>query len=111
MLAIEKKKDVSVLYALGATDGLIRRIFLAEGALIGITGAALGLALGMGISYIQQQYGVVSMGMQTSIIDAYPVVIKTFDVVFTAGSAVFITLLASYRPAYLAARAKSLSEL
>ncbi len=111
MLAIEKKKDVSVLYALGATDKLIRRIFLSEGALIGLSGGILGMVSGLGLSYLQQKYGVISMGMQTSIVDAYPVVIKPFDVVFTAAAAVVITLLASYRPAFLAARSKSVADL
>lgn len=111
MLAIEKKKDVSILYALGATDGLIKRIFIAEGALIGLTGAFLGLVLGVLLSYIQQQYGVVSMGMQTSITDAYPVVIEPADVLLTAACTVLITFLASYRPAYLASKAQNISEL
>lgn len=111
MLAIEKKKDVSVLYAMGATDELIKRIFLAEGALIGVTGTIFGLVSGLGLSYLQQKFGVISMGMQTSIMDAYPVIIDPIDVGFTAVAAIAITFLASYRPAYLAARSKTVSEL
>jgi len=111
MLAIEKKKDVSVLYCLGATDQLIRKIFLTEGALIGFTGAILGLILGLALSYIQQRFGLVSLGMQTSITDAYPVVIKPWDVALAAMASISITLLASYRPAQLASRSKKISDL
>ena len=73
MLAIDKKKDISILYSLGATDNIIRKIFLAEGALIALTGAFAGLLLGATITWIQQNYGIISMGMQTSILEDYPV--------------------------------------
>ena len=47
MLVLEKKADIGILKAMGASPALIRRIFLLEGALISFTGAAVGLALGL----------------------------------------------------------------
>lgn len=111
MLALEKKKDVAILYALGATNTLIKKIFITEGALIGLFGAFLGIFLGLTLSYVQQKFGIVSLGMQTSITDAYPVVIKPWDVALTAISSVLITFLASYRPAFLATKVIGVSEL
>ncbi len=111
MLAIEKKKDVAILYALGATNRLIKRVFIAEGAIIGLVGGALGLILGLSLSYLQQQFGVVSMGMATSLVDAYPVLIEPLDVALTAALSVIITLLASYRPAYLASKSTAITDL
>ncbi|MEQ8418213.1 MAG: FtsX-like permease family protein [Imperialibacter sp.] len=111
MLALEKKKDVAILYALGATDKLIRRIFVSEGALIGLIGASVGLVLGLTISYLQQQFGVISLGMQSSIVDAYPVLIDPLDVAVTAVLSILVTLLASYRPAYLASKSKFIGDL
>src|SRR5690606_35794425 len=49
MLAIEKKKDIAVLFAIGATDKLIRSIYIKQGAIIAFTGAAVGLFLGFAI--------------------------------------------------------------
>ncbi|NJM94104.1 MAG: ABC transporter permease [Cytophagales bacterium] len=104
MLAIDKKKDIGMLYAMGSTSGLIRRIFLYEGAIIAFSGSLLGLALGYAICWTQLRFGWVRMGMQGAIIDAYPVDMQWSDFYFTAGAVALLTLLSSYRPAYLATR-------
>lgn len=111
MLAIDKKKDISVLYSLGATDKLIRRIFLFEGSIISLGGAIIGLILGGLICVIQQNYGLVSMGMETSILENYPVELQIQDFVYTFISLVVITLLISYRPAIIATRYGMLKHL
>lgn len=103
MLAIEKKKDVSMLYALGATPALILRIFLAEGAIVALSGAVTGVVLGITLCWLQTEYGVVSMGMATSLVDAYPVKLIWQDVFFTGVMIVIITLAVSYVPARRAA--------
>ena len=68
MLAIDKQKDISILAAQGADPALIRKIFLWEGGLVALVGAFVGLALGVTISYIQQEFGLISMGMQTALL-------------------------------------------
>ncbi|MGF1638717.1 MAG: FtsX-like permease family protein [Cyclobacteriaceae bacterium] len=104
MLAIDKKTDISVLYALGASKRLIKRIFLTEGAIISFSGALLGLSLGLIICVVQQQFGIVSMGMETSVLENYPVKMQTADFVYTGLTIIVITMLASYRPASIATR-------
>jgi lipoprotein-releasing system permease protein len=104
MLAIDKKRDIAVLYSMGATTGLVRRIFLYEGAIIAFTGALLGVLLGVVIVLIQDEWGLIGMGMQTSVESAYPVQLMWTDLLFTAISTALITLLASFHPASLAAR-------
>ena len=103
MLAIEKKKDVSMLYALGATPALIRNIFLTEGAIVAFTGALAGLISGTGLCWLQMKYGLVSMGMASSLVDAYPVKLIWGDIFFTGAIIVIITLAVSYIPARRAA--------
>ncbi|TDE18482.1 FtsX-like permease family protein [Dyadobacter psychrotolerans] len=103
MLAIEKKKDVIMLYALGATPSLIRKIFLAEGAIVAFSGALAGLILGTGLCWLQMQYGFVSMGMASSLVDAYPVKLIWGDIFFTGAIIVIITVAVSYIPARRAA--------
>jgi lipoprotein-releasing system permease protein len=102
MLAIDKKKDIEVLYALGANDNIVKRIFLTEGAIIAFSGAIFGLTVGLVVCWLQQTYGFVSMGMQTSVLDAYPVKMQFQDFLYTALSIIVITFLASYRPAQIA---------
>ncbi|WP_221393932.1 FtsX-like permease family protein [Dyadobacter sp. NIV53] len=103
MLAIEKKKDVSMLYALGATPALIRKIFLAEGAIVAFSGASVGLLCGITLCWLQMQYGFISMGMESSLVDAYPVKLIWSDIFFTGTIIVMITLAVSYIPARRAA--------
>lgn len=103
MLAIKKKKDVAVLFSMGASAGLIKRIFLFEGALIAFTGSFIGLLTGTLLCLAQEKFGFVSMGMETAIVDAYPVEMQLTDFLSTAVTIVIITIVASYRPAARAA--------
>lgn len=111
MLAIDKKKDISILYAMGAGNRLIKSIFISEGAIISLGGAALGLVLGGLICWLQQTFGIVSMGMETSVLENYPIEMKLTDFIYTSLSLIFITLLISYRPAVIATRYSSIENL
>lgn len=104
MLVIEKKPDISSLFAMGASKKLVRKIFLTEGAIIAFIGAGSGLILGFTISWLQQTYGIISMGVATSVTQAYPIEIIGTDFVFTAITIIFITFMASIQPAIRASR-------
>jgi len=104
MLAIDKRKDIVILSSMGAKKSLIKSIFLTEGAIISLTGALSGLVLGLIICVLQQQFGIVSMGMQTAVIDAYPVKMEFPDFLYTSLSIITITLISSYRPAIIASK-------
>lgn len=103
MLAIEKQADIKVLYAMGATPSLVKRIFVAEGGIVALLGAVVGLALGFVVCWLQQTYGFFKMGTVSSLVDAYPVKIQATDFVMTGVVIVIITVLASYFPAAKAA--------
>ena len=107
MLAIDKKQDISILYSLGATDNLIKKIFLGEGIIISLSGAIVGLMLGGTICWLQQNFGLVSMGMETSVLENYPVQMELTDFLFTAVSLIIITFIIAYRPAVMATRYNS----
>ncbi len=104
MLAIEKKEDIRMLSALGATAGMIRQIFLSVGGIVALSGAVLGLIFGVGLCWLQQRYGLVSMGTANAIVDVYPVRLIWGDVFLTALIIVLITVGVSYIPARRAAR-------
>ena len=99
MLVIDKKKDISVLLAMGANQKTVRRTFLYVGAIVALVGAAVGLLVGVSLCWLQQRFGLVSMGMATSVVESYPVKMQVSDIVFTCFSIVFITLAVSIRPA------------
>lgn len=104
MLVIEKKADIRTLFALGATTGMVRRIFLLEGAIVALTGATTGLLLGVGLSLLQQRYGLIGVGTTSSIIDAYPVRVEAADLWVSSLIVLLITGLSSWFPAQRAAK-------
>ncbi|MFM9983894.1 MAG: FtsX-like permease family protein [Flavobacteriales bacterium] len=79
MLIIEKKKDIFTLSSMGARYKWIVRIFVFEGIFINFIGAIAGTALGIGVCWMQQEYGLI--GMQGAMVDSYPVLIKWMDVI------------------------------
>jgi lipoprotein-releasing system permease protein len=111
MLAIDKKKDISILSAMGAPASLIKRIFLMEGALISFIGAGIGLLLGATLCYLQDTVGLVGMGMENVIVTYYPVKMNVGDFVLTGSVILLVTLLVSFRPAILASRSYSIDHL
>ena len=82
MLIIEKEDDIETLRAMGATDTLVRRIFVLEGWLISLSGLAVGLIAGIALAQLQQHFGFVKMP-GSFIVTAYPVVVKFTDVLLT----------------------------
>lgn len=104
MIVIQKRRDVGVLRAMGATRADIRRIFLAEGLLIGAIGSGAGLILGLGLSVLQDRFGLVKLSTEDSfLIDAYPVAIQAGDVAIVAAMALLLCVSASVYPAWRAA--------
>jgi len=111
MLAIDKKKDVTILTAMGANPGLIKKIFLSEGILISFIGASIGLILGGGICFLQDQFGLVGMGMENAIVSSYPVKMRWTDFASTAAMITIVTFIVSYYPAHKASRFYSIEYL
>ena len=91
MLIIDKKEDVVTLRNLGANDRQISQIFLFEGRLISAFGAIIGIGLGLLLCWLQQQYGLVSLGSSSGsfVINAYPVSVHYDDVAL-----IFLTVIA-----------------
>lgn len=111
MLALDKKRDITLLSALGADGTLLKRIFLTEGMLIAAIGTFSGLAAGAVIVALQQQFGFVSMGMESAIVDGYPVRMKFTDFAYVFVVMSIVTILVSSRPAAIAARFTSVQHL
>jgi ABC-type lipoprotein release transport system permease subunit len=96
MLIIEKKEDIGTLRSLGAPEPMTRRIFLLEGWLISLLGLAIGLVIGIAFVLLQQKFGLIRMP-GNYIINAYPVILKATDILWTvigvAGVGYLIALL------------------
>ncbi|PSL04499.1 lipoprotein-releasing system permease protein [Cecembia rubra] len=106
MMAIEKKKDNAILFAIGAREKLVKRIYIKQGAIIAFTGAFIGLILGFLLVWAQDTFGLVSLGIASSVIENYPVKMVWTDFLWTSVTVIAITFIASYRPAMIASRVK-----
>lgn len=109
MLVTEKLSDISMLMAMGATNKLVAKIFLSEGAIIAFLGAGSGLILGFLIAWTQETFGFITMGVQSAVMAAYPVKIVGTDFVYTAICIICITFLAAIQPAVRASRQSTLN--
>lgn len=83
MLITEKRRDISTLRAMGASQKLVHLIFVSEGVLLTTTGCIVGLILGLGFCLGQQHFGWIAMP-GTSMLDSYPVDISIGDTLFVA---------------------------
>ncbi len=90
MLIIDKRDDAATLRNLGADERQIFRIFLFEGRMITFIGAVSGIVLGVLLCWLQQRFGLISLGSSGSfIVDAYPVSVHWEDIVL-----IFVTVVA-----------------
>lgn len=111
MLVIDKKKDIAILSAVGASPKLVRNIFLTEGALIAFIGAGIGLVFGGAICWLQDHFGLVGMGMENALVANYPVRLNPLDFVSISVVIITITFIISFYPASVAAKSFTTKEL
>ncbi|MBO7496870.1 MAG: ABC transporter permease [Salinivirgaceae bacterium] len=99
MLIIDKKNDIKTLSHIGLSKKGIRRIFAAEGRMISIGGAVVGLLLGLLVCWLQQTFGFLKLdSMGSFVINNYPVKMIWTDFVLVLATVVGIGLLASWYP-------------
>lgn len=110
MLVLEKRKEISVLKALGVPDGGIVKIFLAEGLQIGVAGGVLGLIAGLSWCLFIEKVGI-KLDPEVYYIPALPVRIEWAQTVMAVLIAVLVTFLASIYPALKAAQVEPVDGL
>jgi lipoprotein-releasing system permease protein len=104
MLVMEKTRDIAIMKAMGATTASIRKIFVMEGFMIGVSGTILGLLGGFGLCGILKKYHFIELPRDVYYISTLPVNLETLDVVMIAFSAILISLAATFYPSRQAAR-------
>lgn len=96
MLIIDKKKDIATLTHLGANKNLIRSIFFLEGILINLTGAIVGLGLGVIICLLQEHVGL--LRLENGIVEYYPVSLNPIELIYILITVLVIGFLTSWYP-------------
>jgi lipoprotein-releasing system permease protein len=119
MSVIDKRKDIAILQTLGLARGDILRLFLTQGALIGLFGIVLGVLMGLLgclwvadlVTWVESLLGVSLLNTEVYPIDYIPVDLRGSDVLKVALSAVVLNLLATVYPALRASRVVPAEEL
>lgn len=104
MMVMEKTKDIAVLMSLGTKRKQIRRVFIAQGVLIGIIGTAIGLVLGYALSWAGGHYHFISLSPEVYSIDYVPFAPRPMDGLITALVSIGISFVATIYPSWSAAR-------
>ena len=104
MMVMEKTKDIAVLVSMGTRKSQIRRLFVAQGVLIGVIGTAIGLILGYALSWAGAQYHLISLAPEVYSIDYVPFAPRLLDGVLVALVALGISFVATMYPSWSASR-------
>ena len=107
MTVIEKRKEIAILQAMGASQRQIARIFLVQGTVIGNTGTAIGLVLGLAIVLFLKHFPVVQLP-DVFFDRSLPVKISPLFIAVVVVTAVIIVLGAAFFPARAAAKSSPL---
>lgn len=103
ILVIEKKRDLHILSSLGFTGNQSRQVFLFHGLLMAATGAIIGLGLGIGVCYLQEQYGFIKLDQEASFMfNSYPLELRMVDVVLVFLTVLMLGLITAIYPAFKA---------
>jgi lipoprotein-releasing system permease protein len=103
-MVIRKTKEIGILTAMGATRKSIIKIFIFTGSLMGIIGTFGGASLGIAVSHLLNKYRIVNLPGDVFFIKNLPVVVSLTDTILVVGSALLISLLATFYPAYKASQ-------
>jgi lipoprotein-releasing system permease protein len=104
MTVVEKKREIAILKALGATRGRIQFLFVLQGMLIGLTGTGVGVVAGVGFCKILERYPIVRLPQDVFYQLTLPIRMEPVDVLSVSVAALLLSLLATLYPAWKAAR-------
>src|SRR6476661_2464721 len=103
MVVTDKTKEIGILRAMGLTSPAVARVFLLQGAVIGIVGTTIGLILGLITSYVVDESGWIRINPAVYFIDHLPVHVELRDVLVVVGASLAIAVLATLYPSRAAA--------
>jgi lipoprotein-releasing system permease protein len=104
MVVADKTKEIGILRAMGMPAASIRRIFLAQGFMIGIVGTGLGLAVGLAAAFALDRGRLIKLDPQVYFIDHLPVARQPLDIAMTVLASLLIAAVATIYPAVQASR-------
>ena len=111
LVVVERRRDIAILNALGATRVGVMLVFIIEGAVIGAIGAVTGVALGFVLCVIGNHYKLVSLPADVYSISNVPLIPKPGEMILAALVAFVLSVLATMYPARAASRLRPVEAL
>ena len=100
MLIIDKQQDIRTLSHLGASNDMIREIFMLEGWMVNTLGALGGVIVGLGTCLLQEHLGLLKLGNGAEyVVSAYPVAVQPGDIAFVCIIVLILGVISSWIPA------------
>lgn len=100
MLIIDKQQDIRTLSHLGASNDMIRKIFMLEGWMVNTLGALGGVIVGLGTCLLQEHLGLLKLGNGAEyVVSAYPVAVQPGDIAFVCIIVLILGVISSWIPA------------
>jgi lipoprotein-releasing system permease protein len=103
MVVTDKTREIGILRAMGLSPRIIRRIFIVQGAVIGVVGTALGTALGLIIATVVDRRQLIALDPSVYFIDHLPVKVEPLDLLAIIVASVIVAVTATLYPARQAA--------
>ena len=104
MVVRDKTREIGILKAMGLPSASVKRIFLAQGLVIGIVGTGIGLVIGLVVGLAIGEWHLIALDPQTYFIDHLPVQMQPLDVVLIVVFGMLVAILATLYPAIQASR-------
>jgi len=104
MVVTDKTREIGILRAMGMPARSIRRIFFAQGVVIGLVGTIAGLAVGLAASVSIDRYKLIALDPSVYFIDHLPVATQLVDVGLIVLASLMIAAVATLYPAWQAAK-------
>ena len=104
LLVMERRRDIAILNAMGATPNGIMKIFVIEGALLGLMGALIGVVIGVLVCFAGNRYQLITLPADVYSISHVPLHLNIYSLVFAAVVAFALSILATVYPARAASR-------
>ncbi|WP_245809350.1 lipoprotein-releasing ABC transporter permease subunit [Desulfamplus magnetovallimortis] len=110
MMVMEKTRDIAVFKAMGATDRMVRKIFMIQGMIIGLSGTVMGTVTGVIVCFLLKKYEFIELPAAYPF-STLPVQLEAADVILIAAASFIICLVSTLYPSYKASRTNPVEAL
>jgi lipoprotein-releasing system permease protein len=104
LVVTERRQDIAILNAMGATRKSIMGVFMIEGAITGVLGALIGVLLGAVTAFFANHYKLISLPADVYSIGNVPLNLNLRDIALSATVAIALSIIATLYPAQAAAK-------